>query len=727
MSAVSLFRASVLGSTLFTPLLLLLSANPAAAQKAQLLAPVVPSGEVAPQPVPGKDQPEEKKGKEDLFKLDLDKLLQVPVSPSAPSTAAPTLSPQQLTSVGRQETTVGRSPSAVFIVTNEMIRRSGATSIPEVLRMVPGLDVARTNSNSWGVSSRGFNGSLVNKMLVQVDGRVVYNPIFSGVFWNTVDVMLQDVERIEVIRGPGATVWGANAVNGIINIVTKSAADTQGGLITGGGGYPERVSGGFRYGGKIGDDLYYRVYGKGLDMASFSGPAGSLNDGWQHGQVGLRLDWKPGERDTFTFQADTFDQQTGVLGTHPTLIPPAFAFRTAEKENFSGKDVLWRWSHKIDEKSDWRLQIYYDNFALHRTDTKFDINTFDLDFQHQFPLTARQQIIYGFGFRRENVVVQPVGPDTGINAIQSIPPTRDLNIVSAFIQDQITLVKDRLYLTVGSKFEHNTYTGFEYQPTARLLWTPTEKQSVWAAVSRAVRTPSLIEEQLLITGAPIPPVGAIPVFTQLQPNTGFLSETLIAYELGYRVQPTETVSLDFAVFANDYGRLEVFLPGKLTPLMAAVPAFIFPINIQNRMAGQTYGAEIAANWKVTEQWRLYAAYTFLDMQLHAEPTLPIGTITSSEAAARQSPSNQVFLQSSWDLTERLELDVMGRYVDGLSGFTPTVSQYFELDVRVGWKASKNLELSVLGMNLLSRQHVELGGGSPAQVPRGIYGMMTYRW
>ncbi len=745
MHAVRLFHTSVIGSTLLTSLVLLLSANPAAAQKAQLLSPVVPiTGEAAQQPIPGKDQPEEKKGKEDLFKLDLEKLLQVPVAPA--SSGAPISLQQQVSSVSRQESTVAHSPTAIFVITQDMIRRSGATTIMEALRMVPGLNVARVNSSTWAISSRGFNDLFANKMLVQIDGRTVFNPIFSGVYWDNVDLLLQDVERIEVIRGPGATVWGANAVNGVINITTKSARDTQGSLITGGGGSFDQGMGGFRHGGKLGDDLYYRVWGKWTDTGRGFNSDGLARDNWQQGRFGIRFDWLVSERDTFTLQGDMYREAAGVYEVHPTPFPQgpptlisSYAFPVTENRHFQGADILWRWTHKIDKDSDWRLQIYYDNISLRSTTVgELAVNTFDLDFQHQFPLTARQQIIYGFGYRLNSILFRgSFSGDFQTNAVPpgfqvaGFPPNFDQRIFSAFVQDQITLVKDKLNFTGGVKFEHNSYANFEFQPTGRLLWTPTEKQSIWAAVSRAVRTPNYQEEGIANTLRPSAVTGAgIPVFPRILPNPSFLSEDVVAYEVGYRAQPTDSFSFDVATFINDYRHLRVTVPGG--PL--SLPGFnINSLQFQNAMVGDTYGAEVAANWKVSEYWRLYGAYTFLNMQLRPDSSLPAATQTGAvNGSAHQSPSHQVYLQSSWDLGCHWEFDLIGRYVDALTGFNPIVPSYFSLDARLAWKPRPGLEFSVVGQNLLQAHHTEFGtnplvGRPTIEIPRGVYGMMTYRW
>jgi iron complex outermembrane receptor protein len=701
-------------------------------------------------------QPAAPQGGQDLLELPLERFAAEPVRISvaiaaAPAAAAATPVPaaaplalqQVVTTVERQESTVARSPAAVFVVTSEMIRRSGATTIPDALRMVPGLDVARIDSSSWAISARGFNDRFATKLLVQIDGRTVYNPLFSGVFWDAQDLLLEDVERIEVIRGPGATVYGANAVNGIINIITKNAQDTQGGLITSGGGTYDKGTGGLRYGGKLGDNAYYRVWGKWFEHGAGFSPVGEADDSWRQGRGGFRIDWQPSARDAVMLQGELFGESAGTFENHPTPFPqspppfqvPSFIVGAVGDRIVSGGDVLGLWEHKIDKNSGWHLQVYYDNFALRFSDITSAINTFDLDFQQQFPLTARQQLIYGVGYRFQNIITRP-STDNGFQ-FEAFPPDKDLHLPSAFVQDQFTLVRDRLYFIAGSKFEHNDYTGFEYEPTGRLLWTPNDRHSAWAAISRAVRIPAFSEEQVRDTQLPVAvaPIGpGVPTFPRVFPNPNFQSEDVIAYELGYRAQPTVSFFWDVALFVNDYSKVAIDVPIGAPVLNPGPPPFIIlPLTTQNLMAGNTYGAELAATWKLAPWWQLFGAYTFLDMELHADPTLPPAIRAVGEARTNgQSPRNQVYLRSSWDLPARMEVDAIGRYVDILPGFDPVVPPYFELDVRWAWKPAKNLEISVVGQNLLQDHHVEFGtspflGFPRIEIPRGVYGMVSYRW
>jgi iron complex outermembrane receptor protein len=655
---------------------------------------------------------------------ELEQALQRPAVVSGPPALA-----QEVTTVSRQESTVGKSPAAVFVITNDMLRRSGATTIAEALRMVPGMDVARIDNANWAIGSRGFPDRFARHLLVQIDGRTVYNPLFSGVFWQAQDLLLQDVERIEVVRGPGATVWGANAVNGVINIITKSAQDTQGALVTAGGGSEERGFGGVRYGGQVGRDAQYRVWGKWREVDHGFSPLGESHEDWRAGRGGFRMDWKASCCDTVTFQGDLFGNEEGLLDRRPITTPP-FRNDRIEDRLFSGGDVLGRWTHEIDDESNWALQLYYNNFKLEQLRfDKTEHNTFDVDFQHQFPLGSWQQIIWGLGYRTDRVFLGS-GPDPNGFEVRSFPPQRDVNLPSAFVQDQLTLVEDLWYFTAGCKFEDNEFTGFEYQPTARLLWTPSEEQSVWAAVSRAVRTPNFGEHHSRSTLIPALGGNVLPV---VLPSPSLDSESMLAYELGYRAQPTDALSWDLALFYNDYRGLRALVPSTLLPEFDAglPPLFYFPLEWQNRMDGETYGVELAANYQLNECWRLYGAYTFLQMQLYA-PTAP-----SAELAEDQSPQNQVYLWLSGDLGRNWQLDLIGRYVDHLSGFAAgtadvPVPSYIEMDVRLGWKPRQHLELAVVGQNLLDSQHLEFGtnqtvGRPVVEVQRGVYGMVTATW
>src|SRR5467141_5147992 len=405
----------------------------------------------------------------------------------------------QVTSVSKRSQKLSDAAAAIFVITQEDIRRSGAASIPEALRLVPGLEVARIDQNKWAIGSRGFNGRFDNKLLVLIDGRSVYTPLFSGVYWNVQDVMLEDVDRIEVIRGPGATLWGANAVNGVINVITKKAKSTQSAVVTAGAGTEERAAGGVRYGGKVGDNSYFRAYTKYFNWGPSAYPSGmTAHDGWDALRGGFRADWTPAGSNSLTLQGDIYQSKYGETLTVPSLNAP-YSNTFPNNGKYSGGNLLGRWNHS-SEGSSMSLQMYYDNTTIADNSLFVDHqNIFDIDFQHGFHVGDSQQFVWGLGYRS---IRDRNDPSFSV----SLQPNQvTLNQFSTFLQDEISLVDSRLRLTLGSKFEHNEFTGFEIEPNARLLWNLTPNQSIWTAVSRAVRTPALTEEGLRLNSAVIPP------------------------------------------------------------------------------------------------------------------------------------------------------------------------------------------------------------------------------
>ena len=594
-----------------------------------------------------------------------------------------------VTSVSKKPEKLSEAASAITVITQEDIRRSGATSLPEALRLAPNLEVAQVDSHEWAISARGFNSTTANKLLVLIDGRSVYTPLFSGVFWDVQDTLLEDVDRIEVISGPGATVWGANAVNGVINILTKSARDTQGFLLYGGGGTQERAFGGLRYGGQLGTNAYYRIYAKYFNRDDTPLPNGvDGQDAWQLGQGGFRVDWYPGEANQFTFQGDGYG---GAIDQ-----PANGDIRVA------GGNLLGRWSHTFSEESDLKVQFYYDRtHRLVPLTFAEDLDTYDFDLQHRSRLGERQDIVWGLNYRLSEDRVANT-PNFGF-----LPARLSFQLFSAFAQDEITLVRDRVRLTLGSKFEHNDFSGFEFQPSGRLSWTVTSRQTLWAAISRAVRTPSRIDRDFFVPANP-------PFALAGGPN--FISEELLAYELGYRVRPIDQLSFSLATFYNDYSNLRSLEPGP-------------PSIIGNGLKGETYGAELAGNYQMTSWWRWQAGYTYLQEHIR----LKSGSMDFNQGRGEGSdPQNQFFIRSSMDLPGKLTLDAALRYVDVLhniaNGVRGTVPSYVELDARLSWTPIDNLELSVVGQNLLDRQHPEFGfPTSRHEIQRGGFVKVTWRF
>jgi iron complex outermembrane receptor protein len=632
----------------------------------------------------------------------------------------------QVTSVSKRTQKVADAAAAIFVLTQEDIRRSGATSIPEALRLVPGLEVARIDQNKWAIGSRGFNGRFDNKLLVLIDGRSVYTPLFSGVYWNVQDVMLEDVDRIEVIRGPGATLWGANAVDGVINVITKKAKATQSAVVTAGGGTEERAAGGVRFGSKLGDNTYYRAYTKYFDWAPSAFPSGmTAHDGWDALRGGFRADWTPAGANSLTVQGDIYRSRFDETLTVASLSAP-YSNTFPNDGKYSGGNILGRWN-RTSEGSSMSLQMYYDNTTI--TDHSLfgdHQNILDLDFQHGFHVGDSQQFVWGLGYRS-------IHDKNDASFTVSLQPNQvTLNQFSTFVQDEISLVDNRLQITLGSKFERNEFTGFEIEPNARLLWNLTPNQSIWTAVSRAVRTPALTEEGLRLNSQVIPPgtpanPTPLPAVVAVFGSHQFNSEDLLAYELGYRVQATKNLSLDIATFYNNYSNLRTAEPGA--PFVEGSPAptdFVIPFVAGNKMSGGTYGVELFADWKVVPKWRLMGSYSYLQMDIHKNPDSQDPTPDNPNGS---SPRHQWYLRSSIDLPKHFEQDTTLRFVDQLPSLN--VPSYYSLDARLGWRPVTSLELSIGGQNLLNNWHFEFMpdfvNTSPTVVKRSIFGSITVKF
>ncbi|MGH9863065.1 MAG: TonB-dependent receptor plug domain-containing protein [Candidatus Acidiferrales bacterium] len=604
-------------------------------------------------------------------------------------------------------------PAAIYVVTQEDIRRSGATTLADLLRLAPGVQVAQQDSNKWAIGMGGFTSRLARSQLVLMDGRNVYTPLFAGVYWEVQDTLLEDIDRIEIIRGPGGSLWGANAVNGIVNVITKEAKGTQGSLLSAGGGVVEQGFTSFRYGGKRGENLHYRLYGKLFSRAPGFHANGDNFDDWRMGQTGLRMDWAHGERDRFSLQGDFYRGETGQRSAITVLSPPS-SMAVEGNAHLSGGNVLAHWERPLGSGAALSLQSYYDH--THRQELTFRENrdTFELDFQHNFPLRARNGINWGLGYRVTSGDFQGVAP-----TLAFLPPRRTDQLVTGFFQDEIALVEGRLRLTVGSKFEHNGYSGAEVQPSLRLLWLVGARQKIWTAVSRAVRVPSRIEDDILITALLNP---AVPAFARFLGNRQFESEKLIAYEAGYRAEATARLYIDLATFYQDYDDLLSIEPG--TPFLESSPGpphLVLPFSFRNRMTAETAGLTVAPEWRPTSRWRLAGAYTYLSLNLRKKAgSLDTSTEPSAEGS---SPHHQVSLRSFLDLPHHLELDTLFRYVGALP--SQKVASYPSADLRLGWRPTEYLEFSLVGQNLLQPHHPEFGGGT--QVRRGAYGKMTWRW
>jgi iron complex outermembrane receptor protein len=585
-----------------------------------------------------------------------------------------------VTSVSKHAERLADAPASIFVITAEDIRRSGATSLPEALRLAPNLEVARVSSSAYAISARGFNNTIGNKLQVLLDGRILYTPLFSGVFWDVPDVVLEDVERIEVISGPGATLWGANAVNGVINVITRRASETQGGIASVVAGDRER-DGAVRYGGS-GADAAWRVYGKYFERDSTRGASGaSQDDGWHRGEAGFRVDWgTPGNGFTFEGAAYRGDENT----------------RLTDDLRISGADLLARWNHSVRSGGEVQLYGYIDRTNRDIPGSISErLTVYDLEFQHDGIAAGRHVLTWGMSHRAA------IDEVTNAPAIAFLPAHRNLYWTSAFAQDEIALRGDRLRLIAGLRVERNTYTGTEALPSLRLAWKPDATQLVWGAVSRAVRTPSRLDRELFAPGSP-------PFVLAGGPD--FRSEVANVLEIGYRSQPSTRLSYSITAFHERYDRLRSI---EFTQAGDFV--------IGNRMQGNGNGLEAWGVLQVTKDWRLSAGASLLNMNLRLKPgsTDPTGV-----RGAGNDPRQQWVLRSSFDLSARWQVDVGVRREGALPD--PRVPAYTAVDMRLGWRPVDRLELWLVGQNLFDAKHVEFGSGPLAsEIERAI--RVGVRW
>ncbi len=649
--------------------------------------------------------PQESKDIQDITELDLEALLDV-----------------EVTSVSRKTESLSNAPAAVYVITNEDLRRSGVTNIPDALRMVPGVFVARIDSNKWAVSSRGFNGLLANKLLVMIDGRSIYTSTFSGVYWDEQDTLLEDIERIEVIRGPGATLWGANAVNGVINIITKHAAETDGWYFKGLVGNYEKKSGSIRYGSAVGDYSYLRGYGKYFQRNHFEGLGNQeAEDEWQGGRAGIRFDSQLTAKDSLMVSADISGNDVNRRVISPSLQPP-FRVESSDNARTKGRNVNLKWRHTYSPLSEISIQSYLsrterDSPSLSDIDT-----TFDLDFQHIYSGLGSQEIIWGLGYRN---TAKKLNESTYLLSVVDT----DEDLISGFFQDQFTLVKERLWLTLGAKIEKHGDTGSEILPSSRLLWTPSSEHKLWGAVSRTARTPSVLERKADIFTSVIPPETnknphPVPVKMAIKGNGNFESERATSYELGYRYIPADNLYLDFTAYQTDYEKLRNIQWGDAQLKGSYLEVSGSPVN---QGTATTRGFEAAIFWRPTSWWSWDLSYSrYQQKQSDNLEGYLIGP----------NPDNLISLHTMLDLGSSTDLDLWVRYtgetetIDALTNSRGVIDDYVTLDARLAWRMNDRLELSLVGQNLLEDSHLEYIPEQftyPARVPRSIYGAITLQF
>jgi len=628
----------------------------------------------------------------------------------------------KVTSVSKKEQSLSRTAAAIFVISAEDIRRSGATNIPDLLRMVPGVDVAQIDANTWAVSVRGLNGRFSSELLVLVDGRNVYTPSFGGVLWDTLNLPLEDIERIEVIRGPGGTIWGANAVNGVINIITKKAAETKGGMVVAGGGNLDQGFGTVQYGGGLAKSTDYRVYTKYFNQDHMPDESGSNgDDAWHLLQAGFRSDSRLTPKDTLTVQGALYSGEEGSPTFFlPSVLSPGYQ-NIDRAVNLSGEFLQSDWNHVYSARSDTLLQVSFDRYKRDDILTE-ERSTFALDFQHHFAWGSRQDVVWGAGYSYSESNSQ------GNFTFALNPADLSMQLFSAFFQDEVAVIPDKLYLTLGTKLEHNLYTGFNLMPSARVSWTLTKRHMLWAAISQAERTPSESDVAVRANISGFPRPGGIPLLLAFVGNPHFNDEELIAYELGYRVDVAAHLSMDIATYYSDYDHQQTSEPAA--PFFEAAPPpphVVVPETFENLMHGEAHGLELAVNWKATERWTLSPGYAFEQIHMHLDPASQ--DKTSVLGTEGSSPVHSAQLRSHFDLVHGIGWDASAYFTDRLrSGDIPS---YTRLDTALTWRFTEGLAMSVVGQNLVKDRHMEFldGNGTvrATLIKRSAFAKLTWQF
>ncbi len=624
------------------------------------------------------------------------------------------LSQIKISSVSKQKESLSDAPASIYVITRDDIHSSGATTIPEALRLAPNLQVARASGGQYAIGARGFNNAIGNKLLVLIDGRTVYSPVFSGVFWDQQDIMLEDIERIEVIRGPGGTLWGSNAVNGVINITTRSAADTRETLITLGGGNLERGAGS-RYGNVIGDNGYYRVYAKGMESDHTQRTDGTeVNDAFERTQAGFRFDWDA-DNNRISLQSDVYDGEVAGLVSSSN-----------DDLKFSGGNILGRYTRRFANDSELTLQSYFDR-ATRENDNllgieKDEMTIFDAELQYAMPPLGNNNLLLGAGYRKAEDRVEN-NPDAAplVPQILYLPETKNLKWRNFFIQDEIALSED-IELTLGGKWEENIYTGTEFLPNLRLAWQPRTDQLLWGSVSRAIRAPARVDKDFYLR-ASVPDIlqillGLPPVITFINGGPTFESEISDVAEIGWRAQPSEAFSYSITTFYHEHDKQR---SGERDP--ADITGFTFFVS--NTIEGTSKGVEAWANYQASDWWRLSGGLVELRQDLRNKPgsTDPEGPRTLGN-----DPKYTFKVRSTFNINNDHQLYVMARYVGELSD--PVVPAFTAVDMNYGWKLGDSFELSLLLQNLFDTGHVEFYGetdGDPLPVEYGRGAFLKLTW
>jgi iron complex outermembrane recepter protein len=637
----------------------------------------------------------------------------------------------EVTTASRKSQSVANTAAAVFVITRDDIQRSGATTIPEALRLAPGVHVAKLSSERYAISVRGETSRFANKLLVLLDGRSVYSILFSGVLWEFEGTLLEDVERIEVIRGPGGSLWGANAVNAVINIITKKPRDTQGSLLIASAGTVERSFGALRHGGAT-ENGHYRVWAQGYTTeASLDKGGNEAYDAARHARAGFRTDWNVNAITRATLSGGVYDAKSDDLWARPSVTSPTGTRNTVVPFNSTGVNLLGRAEWAISENQEAALQMFVNDSGVTTSVLKEDRSTFDVDFQHRV-ISKSHDFIWGANNRtsRDRISI--------FDTFRILPTKRTLSASSVFFQDEWTIVPNTFRLVVGLRLEHNPFTGFEPQPNIRFLWTPSIEHSYWAAASRAVRTPSRSERDAVVDAFAIPAQGQIPAILAQRTNVRgdeLDSERVNVYELGYRGKLSSTLSVDIAAFASRSPNIAANVTGEQRIVFAnPAPYLLQDLYGVNALTLKTRGLEVVADWQAAPWWRIQSAYVYTATSARSKLN---DVVAISEAASRESatPRHQVSLRSSMTFDRAHALDLWWRHVGEVAGTTglipSTVPAYTELNARYAFQLAKGIEVSLGGQNLLKKSHAEFISNFlpslPLDVRRNVYARVKWQF
>ncbi len=636
----------------------------------------------------------------------------------------------EITSLAGKSEPLSKTPAAVYVLSSKDIKRSGATSVPEALRYVPGVQVARLDSSKWAISIRGHNDRFSNKLLIMVDGRTIYNPFYNGAYWNDQNLILDDIQRIEIIRGSGGSSWGTAAVNGIINIITKNTKDIQGGLINLRTGTEEKAMTAFRYGGQLDDQTHYKVWGKYSDNDKFYDDlekGNKAHDDWNIASGGFKLDYSPTASDTFSLDFEIFEEQIHEKvirswwngGTVPKPAAPANDLLDTQ-QNVRGGHALFNWGHAFSETEEFALQFFADRYENSTAALTQRGDTYNFDLEYSFEALKNHQITFGAGYKYFDYHI--IGSKY---ATLNKNLDEDIDSKSLFIQDDITVIEDLLKLTLGCKFEKNEMTGWENQPSARITLTPTKDTTIWGAVSRSVRVPSVMGQLgnlMFVEGR-----GGAPFDIRLNVNGKTESEIANLYELGIRQQFNDNLSIELTGFVNDYQNIRTIIN---TPSPTD-----FNLDLSYDMEGITTGAELAVSYQATDWWKIRTGYSYVYSNFNNKVNNLEHFAPGSDAKSieERDAKHQAFLQSFVDISDKVTFDTTYRYVSAVA-VQPNynnIPAYFTMDARIGLEFAKNAEISLVGQNLLDPHREEYGSyffaTVPSETPRGFYIQLDYKF